>query len=438
MRLRHEFRESDKPFSFKGYLQREDLLFAEVRELAASHFDSEEDSIVSRYATDAPIFPVTGRDWNRSYLLAAEPERGVAVMLHGLSDSPYSLHALAEELPAEGITVYGLRLPGHGTIPGELDRVRWRDWYAAAKGLLDEVQERHPSKPLYVFGYSTGAALAVDYVMEDRRPGSRTPRRLYLISPALGVTPLARFANWQRLVTGLGVLQKARWVDVYPEVDPFKYQSFPKNAAAQVTLLLENLYEHIAAPEAAERLPEIVSFQSLADRTVNSEDLLEVLYARVNNEASELVLFDLNRNAHIEPFLQFSPGIIEQAFASPNRSYKLTTITNAHAGTREVVERSYHPASREYTERPLGLSWPEQVFSLSHVALPFPPDDPVYGYDYRSASGEQQLTLGSLQLRGETGILLVPAEEQLRLRANPFYSYLRDRIVESIRADAAP
>lgn len=27
----------------------------------------------------------------------------------------------------------------------------------------------------------------------------------------------------------------------------------------------------------------------------------------------------------------------------------------------------------------LGLEWPAGVLSLSHVALPFPPDDPLYG-----------------------------------------------------------
>lgn len=32
--------------------------------------------------------------------------------------------------------------------------------------------------------------------------------------------------------------------------------------------------------------------------------------------------------------------------------------------------------------------------------------------------------LGDLALRGEKGVLLAPADDMLRLRGNPFYSYL--------------
>ena len=28
---------------------------------------------------------------------------------------------------------------------------------------------------------------------------------------------------------------------------------------------------------------------------------------------------------------------------------------------------------------PLAQSWPQDVYSLSHVAVPFPPDDDLYG-----------------------------------------------------------
>ena len=48
---------------------------------------------------------------------------GGALLIHGLSDAPYSLRAVAERLHAEGFTVIGLRVPGHGTSPKNLEDV---------------------------------------------------------------------------------------------------------------------------------------------------------------------------------------------------------------------------------------------------------------------------------------------------------------------------
>jgi hypothetical protein len=81
---------------------------------------------------------------------------------------------------------------------------------------------------------------------------------------------------------------------------------------------------------------------------------------------------------------------------------------------------------------PLGLAWPPRVFSLSHVALPFPPDDPVYGL---TPPPGREATLGSVEARGERGVLVVPQELLMRLRSNPFFPYLAARLTEFVEAD---
>lgn len=62
------------------------------------------------------------------------------------------------------------------------------------------------------------------------------------------------------------------------------------------------------------------------------------------------------------------------------------------------------------------------MYSLTHVALPFPPWDPLYGGEPQTPS--PGLQLGQLALRGERGVLQVSPAAMLRLRWNPFYSYL--------------
>ena len=58
----------------------------------------------------------------------------------------------------------------------------------------------------------------------------------------------------------------------------------------------------------------------------------------------------------------------------------MTLITTASPNTLQVMERRSPALGAPATERALDLAWPRNVFSLSHVALPFPPDDPLYGY----------------------------------------------------------
>jgi hypothetical protein len=82
------------------------------------------------------------------------------------------------------------------------------------------------------------------------------------------------------------------------------------------------------------------------------------------------------------------------------------------------------------------MDWPDKVFSLSHVAIPFPPDDPIYGK--ADSGGAYGLPIGSLEPRGERHLLLVPADLLLRLRHNPFFPYVEERLIEIIGPVAAP
>ena len=59
------------------------------------------------------------------------------------------------------------------------------------------------------------------------------PEQLLLFSPEIGIAAVARFANWYRLWGWIPYFAQSRWLGIQPEFDPFKYNSFPKNAAQQ-------------------------------------------------------------------------------------------------------------------------------------------------------------------------------------------------------------
>lgn len=63
------------------------------------------------------VYPVGFHpNWNRSQVLLPQGDiLGAAVLLHGLTDSPYSMRYLAQAWQQQGVVVVMPRLPGHGT-----------------------------------------------------------------------------------------------------------------------------------------------------------------------------------------------------------------------------------------------------------------------------------------------------------------------------------
>jgi hypothetical protein len=140
-------------------------------------------------------------------------------------------------------------------------------------------------------------------------------------------------------------------------------------------------------------------------------------------------LFDINHISGIEPLLSWSPDeMVSLLERNAGQRFALSVVTNAQSNGPEVIERRWQPGRISPTETPLGLQWPKDVYSLSHVALPFSPDDPVYGGQPSMPS--PGVRLGNVAMRGERGVLQVSAAAMLRLRWNPFYSYQERRVLE--------
>ena len=89
------------------------------------------------------------------------------VLLHGLTDSPYSLRHIARRYREDGYVAVAIRMPGHGTVPSGLAAVEWEQWTAATRLAVREARRRAgPSAPLHVIGFSNGGALAMKYALE--------------------------------------------------------------------------------------------------------------------------------------------------------------------------------------------------------------------------------------------------------------------------------
>jgi len=439
--LSHEFTARDETprSTLKDYLDREEALFRELKEKIYDRVAATDEQAFSRYRAGGPQDPGgLPRNWNRTFELVPEKIRGGALLLHGLTDSPYSLRRIGEILYAKGFYVLGLRLPAHGTIPGALTKVHWEDWMAASRIGAIHVRERiGPDRPFVICGYSNGGALAVKYALDGLTDASLPrPDRLLLFSPEIGIMKIALVANAHKLFSFLPYFAKAKWQSIEPEFDPYKYNSFPMNAAQQaynLTVALQRQVEQMRRAGHFADFPPVLAFLSWVDATVETSATINRLFDRLENEGSELIIFDVNRSDRLVPFLKDADrGPLERIFARSDLPYRLTLITNVAGNTERVARRTKASRSSAVNSTALGMAWPRGVYSLSHVAIPFAPDDPVYGADENAGVAYGGLPLGRLQARGETHLLIAPISRLMRLRYNPFFEYMAQRVIREI------
>ena len=440
-RLAGEFTSGDSTSrsTLQDYLEQEDRLFEELRLKIYAQVPRTAEFAFSRYHTDGPQDPShLPHNWNRSFELVPETIRGGALLLHGLTDSPYSLRRIGEIFYEKGFYVLGLRLPGHGTIPGALTEVNWEDWVAANRIAARHVRERiGVEKPFVIAGYSNGGALAVKYSLDALSDPDLPPAdRLLLFSPEIGITPLSAIANAHKLFSFIPYFEQSKWLSIQPEYDPFKYNSFPKNAGQQGHEITTALQDQLRSARSAGKLagfPPVTTFLSWVDSTVKTSMTIDRLYGQLENQGNELVVFDVNRSDQATPF--YPAGDAATLDALENRSdlpYRLTIIANATSDSPDVARRTKAPQSPSAETSALGMAWPPGIYSLSHVAIPFSSDDPVYGAEKDLGSAYKGVPIGNIQTRGETSYLTVPLSQLMRLRHNPFFSYVEKRVIAEI------
>ena len=250
-----------------------------------------------------------------------------ALLIHGLSDTPCQVRDLAHWLCQErGMLVRGMLLPGHGTVPGDLLRASWAEWARAVRWGLGSF--RGEVRRVYAVGVSTGAALAIDAVL-----GGEPLDGLVLLSPALGLSPLAAVAGWHRAISW--ALPRAAWFDIQADRDPVRYESLAQNAVQQIHDLVQRNQQRW--PAAPLRAP-LFCVQSADDATVSPEATL-AFFRHQPHPASRMLLY------------------------------------TQHESDADYVDRIRRIAVDDPALHTPGVP----VISFSHLAPPIAPDNPRYG-----------------------------------------------------------
>lgn len=214
------------------------------------------------------------------------------LLIHGLMDSPFMMRDLGSHFLSLGFHVRSILLPGHGTVPADLQTVHYQAWLDAAEygirsfgSLVDE---------LYVCGFSMGGLLALYHAYHrDDIAG------LILLAPALNIK-----SRWAKLVTYHRMISwawpRARFLSIFPEVDSVRYLSLASNGAAQVyhlARLVRRIVRHRSL-----NIP-LLMVLSADDETIDTPTALN-FFKQQHHPCNQCILYTnqyvLHHNAPIE------------------------------------------------------------------------------------------------------------------------------------------
>ena len=271
-----------------------------------------------------------------------KPYRCGVLLTHGLTDSPYFMRHLAAFFQRNGFRVMAPLLPGHGTQPGDLLHVRWREWARTvrygAECLADEVDE------MYLAGFSAGAALSLLQSAQDERV-----RGLFLFAPALEISVRARWANLHRLYSWLS--PESAWVGIMPDRDPYKYESFCKNAAAQIYALTQ------ALPECGRDIP-MFAVASADDATVHAAATLRFMQ-QARHPHSRLVWYAAQAPQGAAPHVEWIDSVLpEQRILSSAHTAIVLPPEDAHYGAAGDYVNCLHYYPRDMRNYAMCLASP--------------------------------------------------------------------------------
>lgn len=206
------------------------------------------------------------------------------LLVHGFTGSPRSMRDLGDYLADRGLSVRGLRLPGHGTSLEDCNSKTAQDWTRA----VDEEFERFAAahEEVFLVGLSFGATLALNLAI--RRP-DRVSGVVTLAGFVLSKDPL-RFAaplmaKVVRSFPGLGN-------DICePGQDELCYDRIPVRAVPHVLKLMKQtraLLPSLRAP--------LLAMHSRNDHTVPPESS-QAIYDEVGSADKDLIWLD--RSYHV-------------------------------------------------------------------------------------------------------------------------------------------
>ena len=217
------------------------------------------------------------------------------ILTHGLAASPYEVKGLAEYLAERNITVYAVRLAGHGTSVEDLDTKTWFNWYDDFNDAYLVAKENKTK--IFAGGMSLGANLALLLAAHNDVDG------IIALAPSLMLKDGAVNYAWI-----IKYFMKHRKRDIPQDRKQYYYSSFSVSGIDE-TLKLGKIVRN-----GLNRVNEPILIMQYTNDTRVEPESSQVVYDDVNSTEKELYwvngtghvfLLDEGKEKYFEKIYQF-------------------------------------------------------------------------------------------------------------------------------------
>ena len=240
--------------------------------------------------------------------------RGIAILVHGLSDSAFSMRDIARELSNSCYIARTALLPGHGTKPGDLLNTGLSDWIKTVQYLVSQAAREHDH--IVAVGFSLGSLLLLAEALQNDSPIDA----IVTLSPAFYLTtsPWADLAPWLHPVK--------TWLDKEKPDDTYRYEAIPTIAVAETVRAKRRLHKLLSRSKGVQ-IPWLLA-QSDDDLVIRTTKNRKLFHKHASNTTSRLLTF-YGQSAFMEATETASddPRVINlAAHSQPHRVNGLTHV----------------------------------------------------------------------------------------------------------------
>ncbi|MBK5109471.1 MAG: lysophospholipase [Anaerolineales bacterium] len=98
----------------------------------------------------------------------ADQPKAVIVILHGVAEHSDRYLNVVDNLVPLGYAIYAYDQRGHGKSPGQRGYLEsWDEYRSDLKHFLDLVHQQEPGLPVFMYGHSQGALIALDFLINE-------------------------------------------------------------------------------------------------------------------------------------------------------------------------------------------------------------------------------------------------------------------------------
>jgi esterase/lipase len=236
-----------------------------------------------------------------------------ALLVHGLGDSAFYFRDLAQSLSNQGIDVYTVLLPGHGSKPSDLFLSSYEDWQLIVDTYANQLKISY--KEVWLGGFSTGANLATTHAIKQKGIAG-----LLLFSP--GFQTHAPFL--EKLTPIIASFKDWGWKT--EETNIARYNSSPLKATMAYSQSAETV--RLLLKENTIDIPTFI-VMSEADSVIDPEAIRDYFEQRIRHPQKKMLIYGegvytnekiLSQTMRL-PDLRISTGSHMSPLFSPENAY---------------------------------------------------------------------------------------------------------------------